>query len=132
MLFRLNDYTFEEISERLGAPFILKIPDGSFSGRHAQSRQPRSELRAALGEMFEHSAVLLAEEFIPTEFGLADRPAGRRTALRLQILRQPKGHWQIYNHARRHGPQPVRGVGKRAPIYKALRKCSTRRSGPRR
>ena len=35
LLFRSNEYTFGEISERLGAPFILKIPDGSFSvGMH--------------------------------------------------------------------------------------------------
>ena len=35
LLFRSNEYSFGEISERLGAPFILKSPDGSFSvGMH--------------------------------------------------------------------------------------------------
>ncbi len=67
LLFRSNEYSFGEISERLGAPFILKIPDGSFSvGMHKVASD--EELRAALDEMFRHSSVLLAQEFIPTEF----------------------------------------------------------------
>ena len=97
LLFRSNEYSFGEISERLGAPFILKIPDGSFSvGMHKVASD--EELRAALDEMFRHSSVLLAQEFIPTEFdwriGLLDGEP-----LFACKYYMAKGHWQIYNHA---------------------------------
>jgi len=29
LIFQSNDHSFEQISEQVGAPFILKIPDGS-------------------------------------------------------------------------------------------------------
>ena len=120
LLFRLNDYTFEEISERLGAPFILKIPDGSFSvGMHKVGNE--EELRAALGEMFEHSAVLLAQEFIPTEFdwriGLLDGEP-----LFACKYYMAKGHWQIYNHAHDDTGRNLCGAWETVPIYKAPQK----------
>ena len=120
LLFRSNEYTFGEISERLGAPFILKIPDGSFSvGKHKVADD--AELRAALDEMFGHSAVLLAQEFIPTEFdwriGLLD---GEPLFACKYFM--AKGHWQIYNHAHDDTGRNLCGAWETVPIYKAPQK----------
>ena len=119
LLFRSNEYSFGEISERLGAPFILKIPDGSFSvGMHKVASD--EELRAALDEMFRHSSVLLAQEFIPTEFdwriGLLDGEP-----LFACKYYMAKGHWQIYNHAHDTGRNRC-GAWETVPIYKAPQK----------
>ena len=62
-----DENTFEQISSQLGSPFILKIPDGSFSfGMKKVTNE--TELEAALDLLFEKSSILLAQEFTPTEF----------------------------------------------------------------
>lgn len=96
LIFRKDNNTFESICEKIGSPFILKIPDGSFSiGMHKVSNE--QELKTALDVMFKESAVLLAQEFTPTEFdwriGLLD--GDPIFACKYYMA---KGHWQIYNH----------------------------------
>lgn len=67
MIFQSNENSFEQISEQVGAPFILKIPDGSYSiGMKKVSNE--EELKTSLELLFEKSAILLAQAFTPTEF----------------------------------------------------------------
>lgn len=128
LLFRSNEYSFGEISERLGAPFILKIPDGSFSvGMHKVASD--EELRAALDEMFRHSSVLLAQEFIPTEFDWRIGLLGRRTVVRLQILHGQGPLADLQPRPRRHRPQPVRRMGDRTHLQGAAESARHRRKG---
>lgn len=97
LIFRNHSNTFEDISEQLGSPFILKIPDGSFSiGMYKVSSA--EELSETLKVMFAHSAVLLAQEFTPTDF---DWRIGILDGEPLFACKyyMAKGHWQIYNHA---------------------------------
>ena len=79
------------------------------------------ELRAALDEMFRHSSVLLAQEFIPTEFdwriGLLDGEP-----LFACKYYMAKGHWQIYNHAHDDTGRNLCGAWETVPIYKATQK----------
>ena len=97
LLFGSERYTFEEIGDRLGAPFVLKIPDGSFSvGMHKVA--DRDELRTALDEMFRHSSVVLAQEFTPTEFDWRIGILDGEPLFACKYF-MAKGHWQIYNHA---------------------------------
>ncbi len=114
LIFRSNDNTFEQISSYLGSPFILKIPDGSFSiGMHKVSNE--TELQTALGTMFGKSSVLLAQEFTPTEFdwriGILD--GDPLFACKYYMA---KGHWQIYNHA--VSGKNLCGAWETVPIYK--------------
>lgn len=120
LLFRSRENTFEQISEQLGAPFILKIPDGSFSiGMHKVSNQ--QELQTALESMFERSSILLAQEFIPTEF---DWRVGLLDGEPLFACKyfMAKGHWQIYNHAHDDTGKNLCGAWETVPIYKAPQK----------
>ena len=97
LLFGSERDSFEEIAARLGAPFILKIPDGSFSvGMHKVA--DRDELRTALDEMFGHSSVVLAQEFTPTEFDWRIGILDGEPLFACKYF-MAKGHWQIYNHA---------------------------------
>jgi glutathione synthase/RimK-type ligase-like ATP-grasp enzyme len=113
LLFHSNTNTFEQISERLGSPFVLKIPDGSFSiCMYKVSNQ--EELRNALEIMFQRSSVLLAQEFTPTDF---DWRIGMLNGEPLFACKyyMAKGHWQIYNHA--DSGKNICGAWDTIPIY---------------
>ena len=97
LLFRNENPDEEALSDQLGFPMILKIPDGAFS-IGVEKVTNLEELRQALRRLFRASAILLAQEYIPTDFDwrvgiLDDRPI---FAAKYYMAR---GHWQIYNHA---------------------------------
>lgn len=96
LIFQSNENSFEQISEQVGAPFILKIPDGSYSiGMKKVSNE--EELKTSLELLFEKSAILLAQAFTPTEF---DWRVGLLNGVPLYACKyyMAKGHWQIYCH----------------------------------
>ncbi len=80
----------------LGFPVVLKRPDSSFS-RGVTKAADEAELRARLEEFFQDSDLVVAQEFIPSEFdwriGVLD---GR--ALYACMYYMARGHWQIAHH----------------------------------
>lgn len=114
LIFRSNENSFEDISSELGSPFILKIPDGSFSyGMNKITNE--EELKSASSILFEKSAILLGQEFIPTEF---DWRIGVLNGEPLYACKyyMAKGHWQIYNHS--NTGKSRCGLVDTIPIYK--------------
>jgi glutathione synthase/RimK-type ligase-like ATP-grasp enzyme len=96
LIFRSSENDFGKISARLGAPFIVKIPDGSFShGMHKVACE--ADFEQALCLLFEKSSIILAQEYIPTDF---DWRIGVLNGEALYACKyyMAKGHWQIYNH----------------------------------
>lgn len=92
----LSSKNFEQVAADLGYPLVLKIPDSAFSlGVFKVGSEP--ELRAKATELLEDSDLVLAQEFLPTDFdwrvGILDRKP-------LFVCRyyMSKDHWQIYNH----------------------------------
>jgi len=79
-----------------GFPIVIKIPDGSFS-RGIVKVHTRQELDIKVAELFEQSALLLAQEFLYTDFdwriGVFNNKA--LYACRYYMV---KNHWQIYRH----------------------------------
>jgi glutathione synthase/RimK-type ligase-like ATP-grasp enzyme/gamma-glutamyl:cysteine ligase YbdK (ATP-grasp superfamily) len=79
--------------EELGLPFVLKSPDGSFSaGVHRIASREDFDVRAH--ELLAHSPLLIAQEWLPTEFDW------RITVLDGRLLFAARyymahGHWQI-------------------------------------
>src|SRR5690606_37326646 len=57
----------EEIADRLGLPVVVKIPDGSFS-RGVRKAESMGELTTTLAAMLDEADLLIAQEFIKTEF----------------------------------------------------------------
>ena len=82
--------------QRLGSPVILKTPDGSFRINMVKA-QVLDELKAGVRQMFEDTALIIAQEFPPTKFDwrtavLNDKPlcAGQD--------RMARGHWQTVKY----------------------------------
>lgn len=118
LIFRNSENSFAKIAEELGAPFIVKIPDGSFC--FGVSKVSTEEDFAKASEaLFAKSAIILAQEFIPTEFdwriGILDGEA-----LFACKYYMAKGHWQICNHADKGKNQM--GLASTLPLYQVPRK----------
>ncbi len=62
ILYKERPEDFERVGERLGFPLVLKIPDGCFS-RGVIKVESQQALLEATAELFEHSVLLLAQEF---------------------------------------------------------------------
>ena len=99
LLFKSNKNTFSSIVAQLGLPFIIKIPDGSFSF-DIKKITNNNELSEALALLFTKSAILLAQEFIPTEFDWRIGILDNEPLFACKYF-MAKDHWQIYNHAKR-------------------------------
>ena len=67
ILYKERPQDFERVGERLGFPLVLKIPDGCFS-RGVIKVESQQALLEATAELFEHSVLLLAQEFFYTEY----------------------------------------------------------------
>jgi len=81
----------------LDFPLVLKIPDGSFS-RGVVKVTDLAQLEREAGRLFHDSALLLLQEWLPTEYdwriGVLDGQVV--FASRYYMAR---GHWQIYDHS---------------------------------
>ncbi len=96
---RLAEFDGLFIRETTGLdfPLVLKIPDGSFS-RGVVKIESLTQLKQASRQLFEDSALLLLQEWMPTEYdwriGILDGQV--LFASRYYMAR---GHWQIYDHS---------------------------------
>ncbi len=99
--------------KELGLPIIVKVPDGSFS-IGVEKAKNKAELQECISRLNEHSAILLLQEYMPTEF---DWRVGFLNNQPLYACRyhMAKNHWQIYNHSansNKEGASDALGVDK--------------------
>jgi len=96
LLHKGNVVHLDRLEAEAGYPVVIKIPDGSFSRGIAKVNN-RQELEQKLPELFQKSALLLAQEFLYTDFdwriGIFNNKA--LFACRYYMV---KNHWQIYRH----------------------------------
>ncbi|MGZ8191671.1 MAG: RimK family protein [Methylococcaceae bacterium] len=96
ILHRGNAEHLDQLEIEAGFPVVIKIPDGSFS-RGIVKVNNRQELDIKVAELFKQSALLLAQEFLYTDFdwriGVFNNKA--LYACRYYMV---KNHWQIYRH----------------------------------
>jgi len=76
---------------------VLKIPDGAFSVGVKKARD-MAELKAIAGDFFARSALILAQEFYPTDFDWRIGVLDGKALFACKYF-MSRGHWQIYNHA---------------------------------
>src|SRR5690606_9468738 len=105
-----------EIVPELRLPCILKQPDGSFS-RGVVKVETEADLIPGVNELLAKSVLIIAQEWLPTEFdwrvGILDRRV-------LFVARYyfPAGHWQIIKRdEQRH--KLSEGSTEAVPIEKA-------------
>ncbi|HET9049350.1 MAG TPA: RimK family protein [Chiayiivirga sp.] len=99
VVFRDNDAQLAALGDSLGYPLVLKIPDGSFS-RGVMKVEDEAGLRQAATTLFQHSALLIAQEFMYTEYDWRIGVLNGQALYACQYF-MSRGHWQIYDHA--HG-----------------------------
>ncbi len=87
----------KSLSEEIEYPAVIKIPDGAFSRGVMKVENPK-EFRVAAGELLKKSDVILAQEFVQSDY---DWRIGILDGEPLFAVKyyMAEGHWQIYNHS---------------------------------
>jgi len=96
ILYRDEPRWLAELPDVLGFPIVLKIPDGSFSRGIVKVENPE-QLKKAADDLFQHTALVLAQEFMFTEFDWRIGILNREPLYACKYF-MSRGHWQIYNH----------------------------------
>lgn len=121
------EHRLHELADRLPIPCILKPPDGCFSRGMVKVRK-REDLESAAARLFETSELILAQDFVPTDY---DWRVGVLDGQPLYACRyyMAKNHWQIIHRdgrgREREGAHETFDVGAAPPvvIQTALRAC---------
>ena len=105
----------DTLEAELSYPVVLKIPDGSFSRGVVKADDPQ-QIREYTRTLFKDSDIVLAQEFLPTEFDWRIAVLNRTPLFACQYFMSEK-HWQIY----KHGPSGImqEGAFKTLPIEEA-------------
>ncbi len=96
-----TDINYQEIGESLGYPVVLKIPDGSFS-IGVEKADNAEQFKATAEELFAQSTILLAQEFMRTDYDWRIGVLNNRPIYACQYF-MARNHWQIYNHKESSG-----------------------------
>jgi len=100
-----------DIFDQLGYPFVIKIPDGSFS-RGMTKVESRAQLPSVVTTYFKQSDLILAQEFVYTPYDWRIGVLNNKPLFACQYF-MSKGHWQIYNHT---GAKSKYGESRTCPI----------------
>ena len=84
------------IAKSQSYPCVLKIPDGSFS-RGMVKAKSAEEFMSGAQSMLDDSFVILAQEFLPTEFDWRIGILDGKPIFACKYF-MSRGHWQIYHH----------------------------------
>ena len=100
-----EDEDLKRAETALGFPMVVKIPDGSFS-RGVHKVGNFDELKTLTAKLFEDTDLLIAQEFMPTDF---DWRVGVLDGEPLFVCQyqMARGHWQII----KHGPNGAKEGG---------------------
>lgn len=108
----------DEVTGLIGLPCILKRPDSSFSQGVVKVADEEA-LRRECKEMLEKSDLIIAQEFLPTEFDWRVGVLDRKPLYVCKYYMAPQ-HWQIIKNEK----EGTRSYGKSEciPVYQAPRK----------
>ena len=90
------DEVFKTLESEIGFPMVLKIPDGSFS-RGIVKVENQQALETEAKTLFEESALLLAQEFMYTEYDWRIGVLNHKPLFACRYY-MVNNHWQIYKH----------------------------------
>jgi glutathione synthase/RimK-type ligase-like ATP-grasp enzyme len=107
----------EKVIEGIGFPVVIKIPDGAFS-RGVIRADDEASLRTGLKNLFRQSALVLAQEYLYTDYDWRIGVLGGRAIYACKYF-MVKGHWQIYQHG---GAQVDSGDFETMPTYEVPKK----------
>lgn len=87
----------DSVIEQVGLPCVLKLPDAAFS-RGVTKVSTEMDLGEKLDEYLEESDLIVAQEFVPTEFDWRIGILDKQPLFACKYY-MAKDHWQIYNWA---------------------------------
>jgi glutathione synthase/RimK-type ligase-like ATP-grasp enzyme len=93
----LHRDNIKEVLAKLGLPIILKQPDSSFS-LGVVKVETEEEYLAKVDQLLEDSDLLIAQEFIRTDFDWRIAVLDRKPLYACKYF-MARNHWQIYNNA---------------------------------
>lgn len=96
LLFKTDAKTYGQVSSYLGEKMVIKIPDGSFS-IGVSLVESEQAYNALIEPLFRHSSILLAQEFVPTEYDWRIGVLNGECIYACKYY-MARGHWQIYHH----------------------------------
>ena len=92
----VRDMKIESLEEYFSYPVVVKIPDGSFS-RGVFKAENRAEFDSISGMLFKNSDIILAQEFMYTDFDWRVGVLNKKPLYVSKYFMSHK-HWQIYKH----------------------------------
>lgn len=92
-----EDKRFDDVEKEISYPIVLKIPDGSFS-RGVSKVTNREELEQRCKELFLESDILLAQEYIYTDFDWRVGVLNNKPIYACKYFMSKK-HWQIFKYS---------------------------------
>ena len=88
--------SLDELEAEIPYPIVLKIPDGSFS-RGVFKADNRAELQRIAGRLFKDSDLILAQEFLYTDYDWRVGVLSRKPIFVCRYYMSER-HWKIVNH----------------------------------
>lgn len=85
----------KEVVNQFNFPCVLKLPDSAFSQGVVKAHSEK-ELQEKMAEFFERSELILAQEFLPTDFDWRIGIINRKPLFACKYF-MAKDHWQIYD-----------------------------------
>lgn len=92
----VSEDTLDTLPDKIPFPIVLKIPDGSFSRGVVKANDPE-ELKRLAAQLFEESDLILAQEFVYTQYDWRVGVLNRQPLYVCQYF-MSKDHWQILKH----------------------------------
>lgn len=120
LLFKTGPPTYDELASELGAKMVIKIPDGSFSVGVSKVSTPQ-EYSDLVNALFQRTSILLAQEFMPTEFDWRIGVLNGECIYACKYF-MARGHWQIYHH--RAGSSSRTGKVETVPVHTVPRQVT--------
>ncbi len=99
----------------IGFPMVLKVPDGSFS-QGVYKAENRGQLQEVAEKLFKTSELILAQEFLYTEFDWRIGVLNRKPIYASQYFMSKK-HWKIVNYT--DSGKAIEGGYKTWPVEEA-------------
>lgn len=94
-----SEATADSVVSEIGFPCVIKQPDSSFSRGVTRADSPEA-FRRTITELFEETELLVAQEFVPTEYDWRVGVLGGKPLFVVRYHMAP-GHWQILQRAGR-------------------------------
>ncbi len=92
----LDKKSLKDFAKSAAYPLVLKVPDGAFSVGVVKAKT-EAEMITLGSKLLQDSAIILAQEFMPSEFDWRVGVLGGKPLFVCQYYMAPN-HWQIYNH----------------------------------